>query len=1147
MMKTLIARSKPILYGRASILLAVALLLPFMVMAPVLDAAPRAQPVLLAMAAERPEEMIGVIVQKLVKDTSPSTSSGHGVEELVARLGGVVTKDLRIINAFAAELPGKSVPELARAAGVRWVSLDAPMVQAGWNASGGVWRVRDEFSTVSYGNNDGIVNWTGNWIEIEESDGPEVGDVRVTTFLGGTKQGLRIQNASKGAQREADLSSATSAELSFEYRRKGFDGSSDCVVIEISADGGASWAELDRFQGPGTDPDVQLASYDISSYMSSNTMVRFVSSSSLSNQDKLYIDNIQIEYTLAGGSDDGFDAVEGESALAGDGFYAGKRESMLAGGGGETVRDEFNVVSYSNNDGTQSWAGDWIETGDEGNPYFGDVRIISGYLRVKDDDRAIQRQVNLAGAVSAVLTLEYSRSELDEASDYVAVEVSADGGASWTELDRFAGPATDSYLQTTSYDISSFASSNTTIRFVTSSSLGDWDKVYFDNVQVAYTVGCDACIDTSNLANAYIRTIGADQLWNDPPYVQGQGITVAVVDSGIAPHGDLLDGAENSRVVAQVDFSGGQSPPDDYNGHGSHVAGTIAGSGAKSGGTYIGVAPKVNLVDVKVTDDQGASTTSDVVAGLQWIYDNKDVYNIRVVNISLNSSVPESYHTSPLDAAVEILWFNRIVVVVSAGNNGAGTDDGILYPPANDPFVITVGATDDMDTADTGDDVLASFSGYGTTEAGFAKPDLVAPGTDIISLLASDDCNLVIAHPAHAVGGPAGNYYFRMSGTSMASSVTAGAVALLLQDEPDLTPDQVKYRLMATAGPFDGTEPGSTGAGYLDIYAAVHGTTTASANIAKITFTSHRAGNYEIYVMNADGSYQTRLTNNAASDDRPAWSPDGSQIAFASDRDGNWEIYVMDADGSNPINLTNNASNDRYPVWSPDGSQIAFYRYYPDNWEIYVMDADGANQTRLTFNTVSDSYPAWSPDGSQIAFHSDRDGNYEIYVMGADGSNQTNVTNNGAEDGAPAWSPDGSQIVFRSMRDGNKEIYVMGADGSNPTRLTNIGATDNDPAWSPDGSQIAFHSDRDGNYEIYVMNADGTNPTRLSNSAANDLEPAWSPGIAASQLLWTGPDPVAWDSVNWNSVNWNSVNWNSVNWNSVNWNSVNWNSVHWDD
>jgi len=231
----------------------------------------------------------------------------------------------------------------------------------------------------------------------------------------------------------------------------------------------------------------------------------------------------------------------------------------------------------------------------------------------------------------------------------------------------------------------------------------------------------------------------------------------------------------------------------------------------------------VNLINVKVSDDQGASTTANVVRGLQWIKDNRNRYNIRVVNISLNSTTPESYHTNPLDAAVEILWFNRIVVVVSAGNQGQGA----LYPPANDPFVITVGATDDKGTDSVSDDGMASFSAYGTTTDGIAKPDLVAPGRNIVALMANPNSAVALAHPANVVN----QTYFRMSGTSMAAPMVSGAAALLLQDEPGLTPDQVKYRLKATANKsWPGYNATVAGAGYLDIYAAVLGTTTQSAN-----------------------------------------------------------------------------------------------------------------------------------------------------------------------------------------------------------------------------------------------------------------------------------------------------------------------------
>jgi serine protease AprX len=232
----------------------------------------------------------------------------------------------------------------------------------------------------------------------------------------------------------------------------------------------------------------------------------------------------------------------------------------------------------------------------------------------------------------------------------------------------------------------------------------------------------------------------------------------------------------------------------------------------------------VNIINVKVSNDDGSAMMKDIVAGLQWVLDHKDAYNIRVVNLSLNSSVAESYQTSPLDAAVEILWLNKIVVVVSAGNQGSGA----LYPPANDPFVITVGATDDKSTNNLSDDIMASFSAYGQTSDGFKKPDLVAPGTNIVARLVNQNMGLASAHPANKVG----DQYFRISGTSVAAPMVSGAVAILLQDEPTLTPDQVKYRLTSTANKsWPGYNSTKSGAGYLDVYAAVQGNSTQNANV----------------------------------------------------------------------------------------------------------------------------------------------------------------------------------------------------------------------------------------------------------------------------------------------------------------------------
>ena len=279
---------------------------------------------------------------------------------------------------------------------------------------------------------------------------------------------------------------------------------------------------------------------------------------------------------------------------------------------------------------------------------------------------------------------------------------------------------------------------------------------------------------------------------------------------------------------------------------------------------------------------------------------------------------------------------------------------------------------------------------------------------------------------------------------------------------------------------------------------------------AQIAFTSTRDGNAEIYVMDADGKNQRRLTNHRASDRYPSWSPDGKKIAFSSDRNGGYiQIYVMGNDGQNPIRLTDGV-NDRNPAWSPDGQKIAFDGFGDEefdgvgwNIEIYVMDSDGKNRKRLTDSPKSNLNPSWSPDSQRITFVSTRHGSTEIYVMNADGTKQGRLTNNGVADDYPSWSPDGQKIAFSSSlvflganaQEGDYEIYVMDPDGNNRRMLTDNVVHEVQPSWSPDGQAIAYMSWKDENpkkNEIHLITAEGEYLMRLSDLHEGiDMHPNW--------------------------------------------------------
>jgi len=348
----------------------------------------------------------------------------------------------------------------------------------------------------------------------------------------------------------------------------------------------------------------------------------------------------------------------------------------------------------------------------------------------------------------------------------------------------------------------------------------------------------------------------------------GTGIGVAVIDSGVNQVFDLTQSGASkaSRIVYSQNFDPFANTTSDLYGHGTHVSGIIAGNGGSSicgncDVTFRGIAPNANIINLRVLDSNGSATDSTVIVAIQQAIALKNLYNIRVINLSLGRGIFESYKLDPLCQAVEQAWKAGIVVVVAAGNYGRDNSNsnygyGTITAPGNDPYVITVGAMKTMGTATRADDLITTYSSKGPTMLDqVIKPDLVAPGNLVVSDLASTNATLFVNNPQNQLpisyyqtnsNQNASSNYFILSGTSMAAPMVSGAAALLLQQNPSLAPDQVKARLMKTAykvfplsSSYNDPSTGVTytsyydiftvGAGYLDVWAALNNNDVAPA------------------------------------------------------------------------------------------------------------------------------------------------------------------------------------------------------------------------------------------------------------------------------------------------------------------------------
>ena len=326
--------------------------------------------------------------------------------------------------------------------------------------------------------------------------------------------------------------------------------------------------------------------------------------------------------------------------------------------------------------------------------------------------------------------------------------------------------------------------------------------------------------------SAFPYEVGAVDAWAE---TAGQGVGVALVDTGVAPVPDLLE-----RVAAVADLTPERTLMDGF-GHGTFMAGLIAGDGTASEGRYTGVAPGADLVSIKVALADGSTTLGTVLSGLQLVRNARDMFNIRVALLALSSPSTQSPEKDPLAKALRRLWNAGIFVVVPAGNDGP--DPGTIDSPGFDPVLMTAGAVDDRGTKAVSDDDVVDWTSRGPTPWGASKPEVAAPGAHIVSLRVPgsriDDKN-----PSARVEGG----YFRGSGTSMSAAITAGVAALVLSSDPSLGPNELKQRLIDDATPLDGADPEAVGAGV--VRANVDGSSSSVVPAGKGKGRSRRGGGH---------------------------------------------------------------------------------------------------------------------------------------------------------------------------------------------------------------------------------------------------------------------------------------------------------------
>ena len=521
--------------------------------------------------------------------------------------------------------------------------------------------------------------------------------------------------------------------------------------------------------------------------------------------------------------------------------------------------------------------------------------------------------------------------------------------------------------------------------------------------------------------------------------VTGRGIGVAVIDSGITGYHDDLYSlfrpfSRRVRVAHFRDFTvdprlSWSRRARDPHGHGTHVAGIIAGSGFDSRGARMGIAPQAHLIGLKVLDDDGGGYISDVIAALDYAVVNRKLYNIRVINLSVAAGVYESYETDPLTLAAKRAVDAGIVVVTAAGNLGRDAQGNAQYrgvtSPGNAPWVITVGASSHQGTAARGDDVVAGFSSRGPTFIDFdLKPDLVAPGYGIESL-ADPNSALYVTHADYLLPGTVAlptMPYLSLSGTSMSAPVVSGTVALMLQANPELTPNAVKAILQYTAQLLPDAHPFAQGAGLLNAKGAVR--------MARFFVDPQRglgaprdtiAGEHVRWARHVIWANH-RLVGGVPLPGSNAWTvtwgatrtPEGDPVVWGvHDNDDN---IVWSVDGDE--NIVWSVDGDDNIVWSVDGDENIVWSVADDENIVWSV----ADDENIVWSVDGDENIVWSVDGDDnIVWSVDGDDNI-VWSVGGD----ENIVWSVGGDENIVWSVDGDDNIVWSVEGNENTVWSTG-------------------------------------------------------------------------------------------------------------------------